>query len=130
MARRASKHPTELELEILKVLWRTDSATVRDVREALSDFRELAHTSVMTVMGIMVDKGYLVRKRQGKSYVYAAAVSEKQTTDGMLGDLVDRVFEGSAMSAVLNLLETRDIDRAELDELQELIRRRAGEVER
>ncbi len=57
MVRPTSKHPTELELEILKILWRAKPLTGRQVRDALAEFRELAYTSVMTVMGTMEDKG-------------------------------------------------------------------------
>ncbi len=127
MARRSSRYPTELELEVLKVIWRDGRSTVRQVREALTDFRKLAHNSVMTIMTIMVEKGYLTRKRKGKSYVYSPRVTEQETTGGMLGDLVDRVFRGSAVAAMLNLLETSDIDAEELKRLRALIGRKAKE---
>jgi len=127
MARPASRHPTELELEILKVLWRDGPATVREVRDALAGFRDLAYTSVMTIMNIMRDKGYLKRAKQDGSYVYRPRVSEKVTTRRMLGDLVDRAFEGSAMAVMLNLLETSDIDGEELEQLRTLISRKSKE---
>ena len=127
MARRSSRYPTELELEVLKVIWRDGRSTVRQVREALTDFRKLAHNSVMTIMTIMVEKGYLTRKRKGKSYVYSPRVTEQETTGGMLNDLVDRVFRGSAVAAMLNLLETSDIDAEELKRLRTLIGRKAKE---
>ena len=127
MARPPSRHPTELELEILKVLWRDGPATVRAVRDALADQRDLAYTSVMTIMNIMVNKGYLKRAKQNGSYVYTPRVSEKVTTRGMLGDLVDRAFEGSAMAVMLNLLETSDIDAEELKRLRTLISHKARE---
>lgn len=129
MARPSSRYPTELELEVLKVIWRDGPSTVRHVREAISDFRELAHNSVMTIMGIMVEKEYLARKRKGKSYIYTARITEEETTGGMLGDLVDRVFHGSTKAAVLTLLETGDIDECELADLQELIQRMVKEGE-
>ena len=127
MARRTSRYPTELELEVLKVIWRDGRSTVRHVREALTDFRELARNSVMTIMTIMVEKGYLTRKRKGKSYVYSPLVTEKETTGGMLSDLVERVFRGSAKVAMLALLEAGEIDEEELAELQKLIQRKAEE---
>jgi len=129
MARPSSKYPTELELEILKVLWRDGPSSVRDVRDALADFRDLAYTSVMTIMTIMTRKGYLRRSRNGKSYTYRASVGEDRVTRGMLGDLVDRVFDGSAAAAMVNLLETGDIDDAELEKLRKLIDEKAREGE-
>lgn len=128
MARPVSRYPTELELEILKILWRQGEASVREVQEALIPFRELAYTSVMTIMNIMFKKGYLRRKKVGKGYHYIPRISEEKTTHGMLGDLVDRVFDGSASSVMLNLLESREIDPAELSELRKLLDRKIMEV--
>ncbi len=130
MARRTSKYPTELELEILKILWRDGEATVREVKKKLSSFRELAYTSVMTMMLIMTEKGYLKRWRKTNYYMYKPLITEKAITSGMLGDIVDRVFDGSAMTVMVNLLETGDIDESELAELQKLIRRKSKEVQR
>ncbi len=127
MARPASSHPTELEMEILKVLWRDGPATVRHVRESLAGFRDLAHTSVSTIMNIMVDKNYLRRSRHGLRYVYEAEVSRQATTGGMLADLVERAFDGSAAAAMVNLLETSDLDADSLRQLRELINRKAKE---
>ena len=127
MARPSSKYPTALELEILKILWRDGPGAVRAVRDALAEHRDLAYTSVMTVMNIMTAKGYLKRAKQGGSYVYRPRVSEQATTRRMLGDLVDRAFDGSAMAVMLNLLETSDIDAEELKRLRALIGRKAKE---
>jgi BlaI family penicillinase repressor len=127
MARRPSRHPTELELEILKISWRQGPATVRQVRDQLNKLRPLAYTSVMTVMNIMVKKGYLQRSKQGVSYVYRARISRQASTRRMLSDLVDRVFDGSASAVMLNLLETADINQTDLQELHELIDRKTTE---
>lgn len=127
MAREASTHPTELELEILKVLWDTGPAPVRAVRDALAERRALAYTSVMTVMNIMADKGYLRRTKSGNSYIYRPVLNREKTMNRMLGDLVDRLFEGSAASAAVQLLETSDLDDAELKALRALIRRKTRE---
>ena len=127
MARHSSKHPTELELEILKVLWQQGESTVREVRTALADFRDLAHTSVMTMMTIMTEKGYLERIKQGNKYLYKPCVSQKGTGQGMLEDIVERVYHGSTMAAVVNLLEAGDVDKAELAELRKLIQKKEGE---
>ena len=130
MARPASKHPTELELEILKILWRNGSSPVRVVRDALTGFRDLAYTSVMTIMKIMVDKGYLRRRRQGGRYIYRPYISEKATTRKMLSDLTNRAFDGSAAAVMLNLLETSDIADDELRELRKLVNQKLQEEKR
>lgn len=129
MTRPSSRHPTELELEILKILWRDGPSSVRHVRDALVDFRDLAYTSVMTIMTIMIRKGYLQRSRKGKSYTYTPLTTEEETARGIVDDLVDRVFDGSAAAAVMQLLDTTDIDEAELADLRDLIDRKVKEGE-
>jgi len=121
MARPASKHPTELELEILKVLWRDGPSTGQAVRNALAPQRDLAYTSVMTILGIMLEKGYVRRKKDGASFLYRARVSEQATARGMLRDLVARVYDGSVEAVLVNLLESSDLDREEIQRLRRLL---------
>lgn len=121
MARPASKHPTELELEILKIIWRIGPATGRQVRDALEGFRDLALTSVLTILNVMTRKRYLKRSRGEGGYLYSARVTEQSTIGRMLGDLVDRLFNGSTSALMLNLLKTKNIDPDELKHLRELI---------
>ena len=120
---RASQYPTRVELEILKVVWHNGSATVRQVREALAQARPLAHTSVMTMMSIMYKKGYLRRTKVGPGYVYRPRIAKQSTGKRMLKDLVDRFYEGSASEAVLNLLESGDLDTAELKAIRDVVNR-------
>ncbi len=127
MPRPASKQPTELELEILKILWEDGPSTVRDVRGALGTFRKLAHTSVMTIMGIMVEKGQLQREKRGNGYVYRARVRKQSTLRRMMGDLVDRAYEGSAGAAAIHLIETGEVTDEELARLQATLAARARE---
>ena len=130
MPRKASQHPTELELQILKILWREGEMNVRRLRELLAeDSRDLAYTSVMTMTGIMTDKGYLKRRREGKGYVYRPAISEKGISRDMMGDLVKRVFDGSARAAMVNLLEMGQIDEQEIEDLRRLLDERESRSE-
>jgi len=127
MARPPSKHPTELELEILKVLWQIEPATVRQVRDSLADFRNLAYTTVMTVMSIMFEKSYLKRKKDGRSYVYQAAYREQKATRNLLQDIIDRVFGGSTTAVMQHLLESSEIDNEELKRIRAVIDRKTRE---
>lgn len=128
MPRPMSEHPTELELEILKVLWREAPRTVEAVREALAlANRELTHSSVITVMNIMVRKKYLKRKKNGRAFEYEPIVREQDVGRGMLNDIVDRVFDGSAKMVLLELLETSDVNPDELAEIRRLIARKQKE---
>ncbi len=128
MARPGSEHPTKLELEILKVLWDEAPLPVRDVRTRLDEQgRTLSHSSVITMLNIMVDKGYLKRKKQGKSFFFTPKVEEDNVAGGIMEDLLSRVFDGSPSAMVLNLIETADLDADELNELRRLINRKAKE---
>ncbi len=127
MARPPSKHPTELELEILKVLWQIEPASVRQVRDALANVRDLAYTTVMTMMSIMADKGYLKREKDGRSYVYEAIYREQKASRNLLQDVVDRVFGGSTTAVMQHLLETSEIDDDELKQIRSLINRKTRE---
>ncbi len=130
MARPVSDYPTELELAILKALWRDAPQTVEQVREALAkgpEPRELAHSSVITVMNIMLRKGYLQRKKCGRAFEFEPIVDEQVVNRGMLGDLIDRVFDGSATAVMLELLETSDVDLDELKEIRRIINRKTKE---
>ena len=126
MARPRSRYPTELELEILKVLWRQGPLNGRQVRDALAAgqghrVRDLAHTSVLTILNIMVRKGYLRRIKQGRSHVYRPTPTEEHISNSMLSDLVTRVFDGSAHNVVSNLIKSHDIDEAELERIRRTI---------
>ena len=125
MARPASRHPTELELEILKILWREGPLPGRRIRDSLAGSRDLAYTSVMTVLKIMTEKRYVRRKKVDGSFVYSARVTEEAVSRRMLDDVVNRVFNGSAAAVVLNLLETSDLDEAELRKLRRILRQKS-----
>lgn len=129
MARSESEHPTELELEILKVLWDESPLPVREVRarlEAEAD-RPLAHSSVITMLNIMHRKGYLRRRKDGKAFLFSPKVKKEKVTGKMMGDLLSKVFDGSPAAMVLNLLETADVGADELVELRRLISRKMKE---
>lgn len=127
MARPTSRYPTELELEILKVLWRQGPLSGRGIRDALAGTRDPAYTSVMTIMKIMTEKKYARRRKVGGNFIYYPCVTEEMVTQGMLSDIVDRVFDGSAAAVMLNLLKTADLDEQELKQLRKIVDRKAGE---
>jgi len=130
MARPVSEHPTELELEILKILWESSPLTVREVRDQLesSANRPLTHSSVITILNIMYRKGFVKRRKAGKSFQFSPAQEKQAITGSIMGDLLTRVFEGSSSALILNLLETADLDSDELAELRKLISRKAKEL--
>jgi len=128
MPRRASEHPTELELEILKVLWQQAPQPVREIRQALAEQgRDLAHTSVITTLNVMVRKKYLKRTMQGNACLFEPRLSREQVSTRMLGDLVNRVFDGSAAAVVLRLFDCADVQPDDLKELRQILRQKLQE---
>ena len=122
MPRPVSPQPTELELMILKVLWRRAPQAVSEVREALAaEARPLAHTSVITTLNTMVRKKYLTRVKQGKAFLFSPKVAEADISHRMLRDVVNRVFDGSAKAVLLSLFDSQSVDPDELKELRRLI---------
>ena len=98
-------HPTltPQELAIMKVVWRFEKATVRDVHEALRQKRSVAYTTVMTMMKILEEKGYLKKALVDRAHVYRPAKPRQQVVGGMVRDFVDRVFDGAAGSLLVHL---------------------------
>lgn len=130
MVRPNSEYPTELELQILKVLWDAEPMTVREVRQSLAnDGRELAHTTVNTMLGTMLDKGQVKRLRptQGKAFRFSPVIGQGDVSSGMLGDLVERVFDGSAEAVMLSLFDVTEIDATELASLRKLLNKKMRE---
>ena len=121
MARPASQHPTDGELEILRVLWDRGPATLGEVCEALRRERNVATTTVATMLRVMVDKGLVRRKRAGRGHQWSAAVTHAAAARSMVGKLLDGVFDGSAHRLASHLVEGGELSNAELAELRTLI---------
>lgn len=122
MARPASRHPTELELTILKILWRGSPQLARDVQNALAqEGRELAKTTVITTLNTMVGKGYLRRKKRSNSFLFSPRIDAATVSEQVLSDVVDRVFDGSTSAVVLKLFDVRNVESDELKELRRII---------
>jgi predicted transcriptional regulator len=122
MARPKHEHPTPAELEVLKILWDRGPSSVRDVMEELhKSGRRRAYTSVMSLLNVMADKRLATRKAQGRAFVYTARLEREKTLGGMLHDLYQRAFEGSAHSLVAHLLDESNPSDAELQEIRRTI---------
>jgi BlaI family transcriptional regulator, penicillinase repressor len=121
MARPPSQHPTDGELEILRVLWVRGPSSLADVCHELRLKRDVATTTVATMFRVMLDKGLLRRKRSGRGHQWSAAVSQQTAARSTVGKLVEGIFEGSAGRLVTHLVEAGQLSAQELTELRELI---------
>ena len=126
MAETILPRPTDAELEILKVLWRRGPSTVREVFDALSESKQTGYTTVLKFMQIMSEKGLVRRDESGRAHRYEAAIPEEETQRQMVGDLLSKVFDGSAKRLVMQALSSRAASAEELEE----IRRMLDELER
>jgi predicted transcriptional regulator len=115
----------DLQLRIMKVLWRLGPASVAQVQENL-DGEPLAYTTVATMLRKMEDRGLVRHREQSRRFIYRPVVSEADVTRSMADDLVDRLFEGSLADAVSHLLQSREVSADELGRLERLIQRRKG----
>src|SRR5689334_9133795 len=103
---------TPQELAIMKVVWALESATVRDVYERLRENRDVAYTTVLTMMKILEQKGYVKKTRADRAFVYRAARPRQQVLGGMVREFIDRVFDGASRPMLLHLVkETRLSDK-------------------
>ena len=123
MARRPSVHPTDAELEILQVLWETGPTTLGKIYQGLRRQRSVAKTTVATILNIMLEKSLVQRKDGARGYVWSAAVSRADAAAGMMGKLIDRVFDGSAQRMVNHLVEGGRLSDEELEDVWRLLKR-------
>jgi BlaI family transcriptional regulator, penicillinase repressor len=116
-------HPTltPQELAIMKVVWRFDKATVRDVYETLRESRPIAYTTVMTMMKILEEKGYLKKSMIDRAHVYRPAQRRQQVVGAMLRDFLDRVFDGAPDALLLHLAKDNKLTDKQRRLVQQLI---------
>jgi predicted transcriptional regulator len=112
-----------LELLIMNVVWDRGKATVHDVKNALSR-RKPAYSTILTMMRKLEAKGYLEHEVDGRTYVYRPLISQQAVRQGVLGDLVERLFEGSTSLLLTSLVEQNRISKNELRQIRKLIEER------
>jgi len=113
--------PTASELEILRVLWARGPSTVREVHEALSEKKDLGYTTVLKLLQIMTAKGTVRRDEGRRAHVYEACQPATETKRQLVGDVLQRVFEGSASELMIHALQGRRTSKKELEELRRLL---------
>ena len=121
MVEKPLPRPTDAELGILRVLWDRGPSTVREVHEALSRTHDSGYTTILKLLQIMTDKGLVVRDESQRAHVYATKLSEQRTQRQLLGDLMDRAFNGSPAKLVMQALTGRKASAEELTAIREML---------
>jgi BlaI family penicillinase repressor len=121
MAHEPLQKPTASELEILRVLWTRGPSTVREVHESLREQKALGYTTVLKLLQIMTAKGTVRRNEEQRAHVYEACLPATETKRQLAGDVLQRVFEGSASELMLHALAGRRTSKKELKELRKLL---------
>ena len=121
MTQEPLQKPTASELEILRVLWTRGPSTVREVHEALCEQKSLGYTTVLKLLQIMTAKGTVRRNENQRAHVYEACLPATETKRQLVGDVLQRVFEGSASQLMIHALEGRRTSKKELEELRRLL---------
>lgn len=124
MARKKnSDQLTPLELELMKILWETGPAPVQMVQQRLSQKRELAYTTVQTMLNLLHSKGKVKRTLKDRTYYYRPVITRQQVVRQTMHDIIDRLFGGSTESLVMSLVETRHLTPKTLAKLKRLLHR-------
>jgi predicted transcriptional regulator len=116
--------PTEAELELLRILWEKEPATVREIYDALNQERPSGYTTVLKMLQIMTAKGLVVRDEANRAHVYRAAIGQDAMQSKILRDLSVRLFSGSAAQLALHALAMEPANDIELEEIRALLARK------
>lgn len=115
------KKPTAAELEILAVLWEREAATVREIHEVLNAKKPTGYTTVLKLMQLMDEKNLVERDKAHRAHVYRAKIKQNETGKQMLSDVLQKVFGGSALKLVQQVLENETTTKEELKEIRRMI---------
>ena len=121
MPRRASSQPTDVELEILNILWGLGPSTVREVYSQMRESRDIVYATTKKMLLVMLQKGLVKRDEKASPHVYRAAKSQKHTQQRMLADFVQKVFDGSTKSLLVQALSCAKPSKEDLDEIRGLL---------
>lgn len=121
MARHTSLQPTEVELQILRILWDDGPSIARHIHDSLQEFKQTTYSTTVKMLSVMMDKGLLKRDENASPLVYRPAVPQQRTQKRMLGDLIDKVYDGSAAALMMHALSSKKATAEELQEIRDLL---------
>ncbi|MCK5028628.1 MAG: BlaI/MecI/CopY family transcriptional regulator [Bacteroidales bacterium] len=114
-------NPTETELEILQILWKSGPSTVRFINDKQNENKEVGYTTTLKIMQIMAEKGVLKVNKDSRQHIYTPALDEEETKNKLLDGFLKKTFSGSAMKMVMQALGNHNPSQQELDEIKNLI---------
>ena len=114
-----------LQLELMRALWAREEASVADLAAALAGKRDLAHTTVATLLTRLARRGLVAARRDGRQLLYRAAVAEPEVRRSMVGDLLRTVFAGDPKALLTHLLSEREVNVRDLDRVRDLLARKS-----
>ena len=112
---------TRQELQIMKVVWERGAATVKEVCDAMSQKKVTAYTTILTLMGILEEKGALVHTRSGRAYVYKPLLSRQQATRNQVHDVLTRFFDGNPEKLIENVIQNEVKEPQQLGSVKHLL---------
>jgi predicted transcriptional regulator len=123
-----SSQPTAVELEILRILWELGPSPVRDVHARLNEAKGTNYSTTVKMLSVMLTKGLVKRDEQATPHIYRAAISRERAGKKFLTELIEKVYDGSAMSLVLQALATGKASKAEIEEARKLLDEMDGKL--
>jgi predicted transcriptional regulator len=126
MPRPPSTQPTEVELQILRILWELGPSPVREIHARLEADKGTNYSTTVKMLSVMLEKGLVTRDEQARPHVYRAAVTQERARKKMLHELIDKLYDGSASSLVMHALSSQKASAEELNEIRRLINELEG----
>lgn len=121
MARQTSSQPTDVELQILRILWQDGPSIARHIHDSLQEFKETTYSTTVKMLSVMLDKGLLKRDDDVRPQIYRPSVPQQRTQRRMLGNLIDKVYDGSAAKLMLHALSSKKATPEEIAEIRRLL---------
>ncbi len=122
-----SSQPTAVELEILRILWELGASPVREIHARLAEAKGTNYSTTVKMLSVMLTKGLVKRDEQATPHVYRAAITRDRAAKKLLNELIEKVYEGSAMSLVLQALAGGKASKAEILEVRKLLDEMEGQ---
>ena len=116
-----SDQPTAVELEILKILWELEPCPVRDINARLFEAKGTNYSTTVKMLSVMLQKGLVTRNEKATPHLYRAALTRQRAAKKFLGELVEKVYDGSVMSLVLQALAGSKASKDEIEEVRKLL---------